>query len=111
MILNKFRKYATDPLYRYNDVQPLNHYIVFNNRLTDCENRIIEILSFGEPQQLHQYMDRFPWQEMEELLGEHLQTAISMTTKKTKWANELNVSYVPNIFDRYLIHHRMDYML
>ena len=110
MLLNKLREYVVEPLYTHPEVPVLNQYIVLNHSLVECEKRVIDILSYGEAMRLHQFIDRFPWHQLEELMGEHLQTAIRLTQQKTRIAQDMKEPYIPNIFDKYMFHHRIDAM-
>lgn len=104
------RKYVTEPLYRHPEVTVLNPHRLLQYNLHECENRALDILSYGESQRLHVHMDRFPWNDLEELFGEHLQTALRLSMEKTKHAIEAKEAYIPNIFDKYIFHHRIDFL-
>lgn len=96
-----------EPLHSRAEMRVLNSGVALHYRLLESERRIIEILSCGEGQQLHAHVDRFPWHELEELLGEELQTALRLTMEKTKYFTETKEAYVPNIFDKYVFDHRL----
>lgn len=110
MLLDKLRRYVTETLYRDDEVLILNNYIILNHNLLECEKRVLDVLSLGEYTRLHQFVDRFPWEQLEELMGPHLNTAIRLTAKKSQLAILKKEPYIPNIFDKYMFHHRIDYL-
>lgn len=110
MLIDRFRKYITEPLYDTASCLTSDEYVVLNYNLVETERRLIDVLSVGGERRLHQYMDSFPWHEMEELLGQHLPHAIELSKRKTELAIARKEAYLPNIFDKYMFHHRIDYL-
>ena len=110
MLLERYRKYVTEPLYNGGGSFSSDEYVVLDCSLVESESRIIDVLSVGRSNRLHQFVDSFPWDEMEELLGEHLSHAIQLSKNKTALALAKRMAYLPNIFDKYMFHHRIDYL-
>jgi hypothetical protein len=106
MLIDRLRKHIVEPLYN-NGCYTTDEYVVLNYALKESERRLIDIMSIGCDRRLHQYMDSFPWHELEELLGEHLRKAIKMTNRKSELAVARKEAYLPNIYDKYAFHHRL----
>lgn len=106
MLIDRLRSYVTYPLY-HNECYTTDEYAILTYSLNESERRTLEVLSLGHDTRLHQFMDSFPWHDLEELLGEHLPHVIRMTNRKTELAVSMRDAYLPNIFDKYAFHHRV----
>lgn len=100
MLLQRLRNYITEPIYR-NDCYVNDEYTVLNYALCESQKRIMDVLSVGNPYRIHVYAECFPWQEFEELLGEHLHYAIRVSVKRSNLAAIRGEICPPSIFEIY----------
>lgn len=105
MFLEQLRRHVVEPLYQ-NMCYTNDAFIVLEYSLAECEKRILAVLSMGQSGSIHIYMERFPWRELEELLGEHLSCALEKTRRKEMLAISLGKICMPNIFSQYIRHKR-----
>lgn len=112
MLLEGLRRHAVEPLYNnlcYTD----RAEVVIPYAIAESEKRILQILSAGrdrgQGRELHARMEGFPWREFEELMGEHIQHAITIAHRRRQVAKVLGREYEPCVFDMYERHRRIDY--
>lgn len=106
MFIDRIRNYVVEPLYN-SGCYTTDEYFVLNYSLSESEKRLIDIMSIGSERRLHQFMDSFPWHELEEILGEHLANTLRMTIRKTELAVARHETYLPNIYDKYVQHYQI----
>jgi len=105
MLLQRLSTYVTEPMYR-NDCYVNDEYTVLNYGLSESQKRILDVLSLGSSRTIQVYTEYFPWQEFEELLGEHLNYAIRASIKKTNLAAARGEICPITIFEMYVQKYR-----
>lgn len=103
MLLEKLKRYVTEPLYTCSQVNILNESMVLRYNLYECERRLFEILSYSEGRSIHVDIENFPWEEMEELMGDKIDVAIVLSNNISYWNIKNKQHDVPSIFKRYIL--------
>lgn len=101
MLLERLRRYVSEPLY-HNLSYTGDEFLVLRYSLNLLERRITEVLSVGMLRDLQPYMECFPWQELEELLGEHLERALRASQRLFELAAARGETPPQGVLGRYL---------
>lgn len=101
MLLERLRRYVIEPLYQ-NLCYGGEEYSVLRYSLRLCEQRAVEVLSVGLCRDLQPHMECFPWRELEELLGEHLERALRASRKMSELAAMRGEASPLGVMERYL---------